>query len=333
MSTKLVKYEEAIRALAEAATVDEIKEVLAGVEAMKAYARQAKDQRAFQYASEIQFRAHRKLGLQLAAQKATVGLGKPGPKSGRTSDPISLKEAGVSKHLADRARTAAAVPEDEVENKVAEVREAVATYAGKATSRIEKEARRTAREREWGDTLLAMPEGKFGIILADPEWRFEPWGEGGMDRSAGNHYRTSHLATIKERLVKDIAAEDCILFLWATPPLLPQALEVMTAWGFTYKTGAVWVKPKPATGYWFRQRHEHLLLGTRGSPVAPLPGTQWTSVWEEETGAHSEKPDAIAEMIEVFWPDVPKIELNRRGPPRPGWDAWGDEVDAPSTSV
>jgi N6-adenosine-specific RNA methylase IME4 len=328
MATALIRYEEAIRALAQAASIDEIKEVLAGAAAMAAYARQAKDRRAFEHAAEIQFRAHRELGRRIAAQKGSVGLGKPGPKSGRGDDPISLKEAGVSKHLADRARAAAAVPEDEVENKIAEIREAVADYSNQVTSRIEKGARRAAREQKWGSATLALPDGRYGIILADPEWRFETYGPGGMDRAAENHYRTSRTEVIASRPIADIAADDCILFLWATPPMMIDAWAVMASWGFTYKTHAVWVKDRCGTGYWFRQRHELLLVGTTGKPVPPAPGSQYSSVLEYPVGAHSEKPEAVLKMIERLWPNVPKIELNRRGPARPGWAAWGDEVDA-----
>ena len=76
----------------------------------------------------------------------------------------------------------------------------------------------------------------FGVIYADPPWRFEPYTrDTGMDRAADNHYPTMTLDEIKALDVPSIAAEDCVLFLWATAPMLPQALEVMTAWGFTYK--------------------------------------------------------------------------------------------------
>ena len=80
---------------------------------------------------------------------------------------------------------------------------------------------------------------------------------------------------IAARDVPSIAADDCVLFLWATSPMLPQALEVMKAWGFAYVSGAVWVKDRIGTGYWFRNRHELLLVGTRGNVPAPAMGTQW----------------------------------------------------------
>ena len=147
-----------------------------------------------------------------------------------------------------------------------------------------------------------------------------------MDRAADNHYPTSVLEVIKARPVEKIAAKDCVLFMWATIPMLPHAMLVMAARGFDYKSHHVWVKDKDGTGYWNREKHEILLIGTRGDIPCPAPGEQWSSVIEAPRGKHSEKPKSIFEMIEEYYPNLPKIELNRRGPPRPGWDAWGYEV-------
>src|SRR5690606_33052257 len=109
--------------------------------------------------------------------------------------------------------------------------------------------------------------------------------ETGLDRAADNHYPTSELEDIKARGVADIAAEDCVLFLWATAPMLPQALEVMNAWGFTYRSHVIWRKSEGAdaelvlgNGYWFRNGHELLLVGARGNVPAPAMGTQFPSV-------------------------------------------------------
>jgi N6-adenosine-specific RNA methylase IME4 len=189
--------------------------------------------------------------------------------------------------------------------------------------------RRQAREAELGTRQRALPDRRYGVIVADPEWRFEPYSrETGMAYAADNHYPTSELEVIKARPVPDIAADDCSLWLWATVPMLPQALEVMVAWGFTYKSSMTWVKDRAGTGYWFRNQHELLLLGTRGNVPAPAMGSQWSSVITAPVGEHSAKPETFLEMIEGYFPNLPKIELNRRGEPRPGWDAWGFEAEA-----
>jgi N6-adenosine-specific RNA methylase IME4 len=197
--------------------------------------------------------------------------------------------------------------------------------------------RRETRERELGARQAALPAQRFGIIVADPEWEFEPWSrETGMDRAAGNHYPTSCTKVIADRDVPSIAAADCILWLWATVPMLPHALLVLGAWGFDYRSHYAWVKTNTAeegdlalgTGYWNRGAHELLLIGVRGHPPAPAPGTQYPSVIHAMVTEHSSKPEIFLRMIEEYYPSLPKIELNRRGPARAGWTPWGNEADA-----
>lgn len=205
--------------------------------------------------------------------------------------------------------------------------------AARAENQAAKKAMRVQRESTLASKIRALPDKRYGVIAADPEWKFEPYSDHtGMDRAADNHYPTSSLDEIKARDVQSIAADDCVLFLWATAPMLPQALEVLTAWGFTYKTHAIWFKQRAGegrgTGYWFLGEHELLLVGVRGDVVAPAMGTQFRSVFEASVGDHSEKPDVALEIIETYFPTLPKIELNRRGPARPGWDAWGNEAES-----
>lgn len=194
-----------------------------------------------------------------------------------------------------------------------------------------KQQRRQSRERELGSKQDALPQKKYGVILADPEWRFEPYSrETGMDRAPENHYPTSDTGEISARDVGGIAADDCVLFLWATAPMLPAALTVMAAWGFEYKSHCIWDKMIAGTGYWFRNQHELLLVGTRGHVPAPALGTQLPSIMQSARSEHSAKPDVILNWIDRQFPSLPKIELNRRGPARPGWDAWGNEAESES---
>jgi N6-adenosine-specific RNA methylase IME4 len=190
-----------------------------------------------------------------------------------------------------------------------------------------KAERRAERELELASKQTALPDKRYGLIYADPEWRFEPYSrETGMDRAADNHYPTSVTDIIAERDVPSIAADDCVLFLWATVPMLRDALRVMEAWGFEYKSHAIWDKMHIGTGYWFRNRHELLLVGIKGSVPAPAMGDQCASVMAIARKEHSAKPEQFLELIEQYFPNLPKIELNRRGAPRPGWDAWGNEL-------
>ena len=191
-----------------------------------------------------------------------------------------------------------------------------------------KRAARATREREFAETTKQVMSNLgtklYGVILADCPWRFEPYSrDSGMDRAADNHYETMDLDDIKGMAVP--AADDCVLFLWATAPMLPEALDVMTAWGFEYKSHFVWLKDKAGTGYWTRNKHELLLIGTRGEVPAPAPGEQYASVIEAARGKHSAKPACFAEMIEEMFPNVPAVELFARGQ-RLGWEVWGAEV-------
>jgi hypothetical protein len=105
--------------------------------------------------------------------------------------------------------------------------------------RLTKAERRAEREAELGAKQLALPTKLYGVINADPPWRFEPYSrETGMDRAADNHYPTSTTTVIAERNVAGIAADDCVLFLWATAPMLREAMRVMEAWGFEYRSGS-----------------------------------------------------------------------------------------------
>jgi len=224
----------------------------------------------------------------------------------------------------------------------------------RADIQAEKKERRQAREIELGARQAALPQKKYGIIVADPEWRFEPYStDTGMDRAADNHYPTSDLLTIMRRDVGALADKDCVLFLWATAPMLIEAICVLDAWGFSwierdastgflspnktrarYVTNFCWIKHKMAGGYWNRGKHELLLVATRGNPVAPAQGDQLKSDFDGAAHAadaanHSAKPEDFMAWIDANWPNTPKIELNARRV-RPGWDAWGFE--APSSS-
>lgn len=197
----------------------------------------------------------------------------------------------------------------------------------RAVKQAEKRDRRDARQKAMGKANLAAGERKFPVILADPEWKFEVWSEEtGMDRAADNHYPTSELDAIKARPVGDIAEDDAVLFLWVPRNRMPDGIAVMTAWGFSYVTCFGWDKEIAGNGFWNLDDLEILLIGTRGSPACPAPGTQWPALIREKKTTHSAKPIAAFEMIEAYFPDAPKIELNRRGVPRDGWWAWGNEV-------
>jgi len=170
----------------------------------------------------------------------------------------------------------------------------------------------------------------YSIIYADPPWNFKAWGKN-ENRSPKNHYICMSMDDIYNLPVQSLAAENCVLFMWAVNPMLPEALETIKRWGFTYKTVAfTWVKTTEKNknhfglGYWTRANPEICLLATKGkiSRVnAGVPNLQIHKVRE-----HSRKPDEIRGEIVRLLGDLPRIELFARSQTQ-GWDVFGNEVE------
>jgi N6-adenosine-specific RNA methylase IME4/ParB-like chromosome segregation protein Spo0J len=193
-----------------------------------------------------------------------------------------------------------------------------------------KNYRRAKRERELAEKTakanesLETGEELYSVLYIDPPWRLEPYSrETGMDRAADNHYPT--MTTDQIAALKVPAADDAVLFMWGTVPMLLEAQHVMKSWGFTYKSHCVWNKPHAGTGYWFRNKHELLLVGVKGDIPAPAPGKQFPSVIDAPLAEHSVKPEIFAEMIQTLFPSARWVELFARRP-REGWAVWGNEV-------
>ena len=170
---------------------------------------------------------------------------------------------------------------------------------------------------------------KYNVIYADPPWRYRNKPNG---RSPEDHYPTMRMEDIKALPVKELAADDCVLFLWVTFPQLKDAWGVMEAWGFTFKSVAfVWVKLNPSSdgvfwgmGYWTRSNAEICLLATKGKPRRKAANVHQVIISHVEE--HSKKPEEARRRIEALMGDVPKIELFARRT-SPGWDVWGNEVE------
>lgn len=168
-----------------------------------------------------------------------------------------------------------------------------------------------------------LPADTYEVILADPPWDYDFTAS--SSRSVQNHYPTMALEAICALNVGDLAAKDSVLFLWVTPPKLPDGLRVLESWGFTYVTCAIWDKQHFGMGYYFRQQHEILLVGKKGALPSPLPETRPASVLRSARTAHSEKPEAVYAALETMYPTQKRLELFARQA-RPGWSVWGNQV-------
>ena len=180
---------------------------------------------------------------------------------------------------------------------------------------------------------------KYNIIYADPAWSYNdkrtgkgknnPNGAGGAEK----HYKTMSVSDICDLPIDKMADDNCMLFLWATSPLLPDAFKVLESWGFNYKTcGFVWVKMTndmtrvrlDGIGNYTTQNAEFCLIG--------LKGKYWrnsTKIKQIVLGPktkHSQKPKEVRDRILTLCGDLPRVELFSRDN-SDGWDAWGNEVE------
>lgn len=167
---------------------------------------------------------------------------------------------------------------------------------------------------------------KYKIILADPPWRY--W-EGGL-KNQSQHYNTMTMEDIKALPIKDVADDDCVLFLWVTFPILKESFEVIESWGFEYSTVAfTWIKtndngtPFFGCGGWTRANAEICLLAKKGK--ISRESANVSQVILARRKEHSSKPHEVYARIEKLMGDLPRIELFARHR-RQGWDNWGNQV-------
>ena len=332
--TDLVHYDAARTALATAQKIDDVLEIKNRSAALEAYAKQAKDPELIERAVEIKLRAERRLGELLQRMREDGERAGPGrPKKRQSDEPIisqpeTLASLAIDRIDAQRWLKVSSLSDPAFEARIAEASKAAvsAIEMSRAEKQEAKKGRRAEREQTLAAKQRALPDEKYGVIYLDPPWRFEVRSELGMDRAADNHYPTMTIDDLMELKVGDLAADDCAMFLWTTGPMLRNAILLMQEWGFTYKANLVWAKDKVGTGYCFRSKHELLLVGTRGNVPAPAPGDQWESVLPAKVGKHSAKPVEVYDLIEAYFPTLPKVELFARKA-RAGWDRWGLESD------
>jgi N6-adenosine-specific RNA methylase IME4 len=346
--TTLIRYDTACRAIAEAKAVDEVKEIRDKAEALRMYARQARNREAEIDMAEIRFRAERRIGEIKFALRAAGELhegGRPAKTSSQRAavSKIKLADLGITDKLSVRADQLASVEPDSFECLVGRWR----ALQEKVTDRVslnlfteERDAKRKAdhdaRTYQGGtiDDLhrLIASGWRAKAIQADPPWHFIARSEKGEGRSAAGHYTTDRRwRDILSLPVAQLADKDCILFMWMVDWCPKLALEVIEAWGFVHKTTAfTWAKQSEngegwhfGMGYWTRANPEACWLATRGHPKrihADVAQLIVSPVME-----HSRKPDEIYRRIERLV-DGPYLELYARRE-RQGWLTWGNELE------
>lgn len=180
---------------------------------------------------------------------------------------------------------------------------------------------------------------KYGVILADPPWQYDnyaaPPGEvHDRARGAQKHYPTMTVEQLSNMPIRQLATDDCVLFMWAVWPLIEDAFLLIRAWGFTYKTLAFdWIKLNKSglgifvgMGNYSRSNPEPCLLAFRGDPV-PVSDHSVSAVCMTPVMEHSRKPEVVHSKIDRLYPDRDKIELFARRP-YPGWSVYGNEVES-----
>lgn len=244
---------------------------------------------------------------QLAKERQLKGTLLPNESKGMATERVS-KQAGLSRNTFERAKVIIQKAPEELKEKVRSGQTSI-HYAYKSVNRAEKKK-----------NSEPIPRDFFSVILSDPPWKYDVNLRGSPDA----HYSVLTVEEICK--LKPLSHKDCILFLWTIAPMLKEALQVLEAWGFKYKTHLVWVKDKIGTGYYFRGQHELLLVGRKGNISIPEEKDRPSSVLHSPRTKHSEKPNKIYDLIEKMYPNQKYLELFARKN-RKGWTSWGDEIN------
>ena len=168
---------------------------------------------------------------------------------------------------------------------------------------------------------------KYSVIYADPAWKYNDRQNSISRGGAIKHYSVMSIKELCSLPIKNITENNAVLFIWTTSPLLEKCFEVISSWGFKYKSSFVWDKVLHNMGNYNSVRHELLLIATRGK-FTPLNRKLFDSVQSiERTKKHSQKPNEFRNIIDTIYPKVNRIELFARSKYE-GWDVWGNEIES-----
>lgn len=201
----------------------------------------------------------------------------------------------------------------------------------KIHSELQKAENRKRIAETFKEPKLPKTKKKYNIIYADPPWSFKHYSDKGKGRAPDNYYKCQNLQDIKDLPIDDLAADNCVLFMWVTYPFLQKSFEVLKAWGFEYKTiGFTWVKKNKKAdswfwgmGYWTRSNAEVCIIATKGKITRQSSSVH--QIVDTPIEEHSKKPDCVRDRIVELVGDMPRVELFARQKTK-GWDVWGNEI-------
>ena len=324
--TTLIKYEAARQALAEASSVDEVKDIRDKALAMEAYARQAQDHEFQFWAAEIKIRAERRAGELLAAM-AERGE-RIGPHSGakKTGDAVALDSFGVTKKQSSQWQTIASLTNDEFEAEVAAGESGKKELTSAGVVKRAKQKKRKDDIQKQRDEIesgeIKLPKGVFEIIAIDPPWKYDTADQ--YDPSGfrgGTPYPEMSVDELAELELP--AAKDCVLWLWTTHKFMRHAFTLLDAWGFEEKVIITWAKDRMGTGRWLRSQSEFCIMAVKGCPKVDL--TNQTTVLHAPMRQHSRKPDEFYKLVESLCIGRRLDYFSREK--RTGWGQVGNDPD------
>lgn len=326
----LTLIEQGKRALAEAMTIDAAKEIRDKAAAVAHYLKQqGVSEEAAQDALELKVRAERRLGHLIKETVSHNGVAGPGRGHKTPSIKEGVLPKGISHKQSHWWQKVASVDDKKFEAYIEKARETGQEVTTAGAVRLAKEAARQkvldaieqSHDKCTVDDLYKLVRKglKFGTIYADPAWRYS---NQATRAATDGEYPTMTVEEIAALPIRELAADQCHLHLWTTSAFLFECPKIFDAWGFTYKSGFVWVKPQMGIGNYWRLSHEYLLLGVRGDlTFLDRSLISWLSA---DRSKHSSKPHAIRCMIERASPPN-RLELFGRDATE-GWTVWGNEI-------
>ena len=252
----------------------------------------------------------------------------------------SVTDLGLTHKNSSTFKKIASLPDEifekEIETAKAETNKRIELTTSRMLNAF-KSYEKAQKKQEWQDIVEAdvktnqaidiyKTNKSFRVIYADPAWSYNDKKRGHLTGGADDHYGTMNIKEIKNLPIEKISEKNSVLFLWATSPLLPEALDVISSWGYKYKTSFVWDKVKHNMGHYNSVRHEFLLLATKGS-CTPDNNILFDSVQTiERNYNHSEKPIEFMNIIDELYTYGNKIELFSRKIKKDNWFGWGNEL-------